>query len=172
MQQKFEEVLISLTDGGRDLKREEWDNIYLFTLLFAFGESKWSHKGTSVAKTGNVADWLLTSGSIDQDLVRKVYSYYTKRYLESGRVNHRFHVLFPNDYARSDTKSRMIELMENPKPDEKQMLSLCLKVLHCLRNNLFHGEKWKFHFTDQYENFKAANGLLQMLLFQTKGHLW
>lgn len=49
--------------------------------------------------------------------------------------------------------------MENQSPDEKQMLSLCLKVLHCLRNNLFHGEKWKYHFTDQYDNFKAANDL-------------
>lgn len=172
MQHEFEEILIKLTDGGKDLKREEWDNIYLFTLLYAFGESKWSHKGTSVATTGDVADWLLSSGSIDLNLVRKVHSHYTKRYLDSGKVNHLFHELFPDNYARGDTKPLMIVLMENQSPDEKQMLSLCLKVLHCLRNNLFHGEKWKYHFTDQHDNFKAANDLLQMLLFQTKGNLW
>ncbi|HHL3236632.1 TPA: hypothetical protein ACQ45K_000751 [Klebsiella variicola] len=172
MQHKFENVLIHLTNGGRDLRREEWDNIYLFTLLYAFGESKWSHKGTSVATTGSVADWFLASEKIDNNLVRKVHGFYTDRYLEAGKVNRLFHKLFLDDYARSDTKPRMIELIENQNPNEKQMLSLCLKVLHCLRNNLFHGEKWKNHFSEQYNNFKAANDLLQMLLFNTKGVLW
>lgn len=172
MQHPFENILITLTEGGRDLQREEWDNIYLFTLLYSFGESKWSHVGTSIAKTGNVADWLLSSGKIDQIIVNKVHDFYLGRYLDSGKVNHFFNELLPDTYARGETKTFMIQLIENSQPSDKQKLSLCLKVMHCLRNNLFHGEKWKNHFTDQHDNFKAANDLLQMLLFNTKGSLW
>lgn len=169
---EFEEKLVNLTDGGHSLQRDEWDCIYLFTMLYAFAETKWSNIGTDVGSTGDVAEWFLSSGRLDNVLIADVHKYYSIRYLEGGVVNRHFHSLFPDAHARGISKSSMITLMEMSSPNEKQKLSLCLKVAHCLRNNLFHGDKWKNHFAGQKDNFTAANDLLQMILFTTKGCLW
>ncbi|HEF0121567.1 TPA: hypothetical protein R8G81_000619 [Citrobacter youngae] len=169
---KFEQVLINLTEGGQSLEREEWDCIYLFSMLYAYGESIWEPIGTGIGHTGDVADWLLSSNSLDHGMIDNAFGYFSQRYTTAGVANHRFDDLFPDRQDRSGGKPPMKILIEKMNPTTKEKLSLCLKVLHRLRNNLFHGEKWKINFRDQFDNFNHSNMLLTMLLEKTKNNLW
>lgn len=96
-------------------------------------------------------------GSMD---LEPYVEYFVGRYYPDGEYSHHF------PYLRfgSNVPEEVIELFN----DEAAAISTkaigCLAIIYRLRNNLFHGEKWKYSLSDQRSNFTLANSFLREMM--------
>ena len=83
------------------------------------------------------------------------------RYFVDGNLTHHFHKLY---IERSGEPAEIVESLCNDSANSKTQLIGCLGIIFRLRNNLFHGEKWKYQLQGQKKNFVNASAFLRRII--------
>lgn len=148
--------------GWGSLQRVEKKAIRDFAVLWSFFElnSTWRY-GRPNASPGNI---IRAVQDLEQDpnidRLDSVRTYFAERYIDGDGYTEHWHHLRINDQHVAITRAGLIG--EN-RTSRDTILALLL-VVNRLRNNFLHGEKARYNFLGQYDNFAQANMLLMYAL--------
>ncbi len=87
--------------------------------------------------------------------------YLRNRYYVDGTLTNHYQHLH---IARSGNPSEVVQMLCNENSSHSIQLIGCLVVIFRLRNNLFHGEKWRYRLQGQLYNFQQANQFLRNVM--------
>lgn len=82
--------------------------------------------------------------------------HFANRYFLRGQPTHAWRQL----RVRNDLNARIRHGLIDMQADAREVFAALLLVVNRLRNNYLHGEKARYGFRDQYENFRHANNVL------------
>lgn len=132
-----------------------------FSLLWSFFEGTILNSNASVPTIRNYVQSLEANGTLYQVDLNDYLVYLRDRYFPNGNYSENFQYLY---VERSGNPPEVHQMLQDPTSSNAVLLTGCLVVIFRLRNNLFHGEKWKYQLQDQYDNFVQANLLLIQLM--------
>lgn len=146
--------------GVAQLSNQEQAALQSFTLLWTLFEAQVLESGASVQKIAETVQGLnptlLEGGWFQEHL-----EYFTNRYIENGKTNHRFDHL----HLRKNDKPELIRaVLVGEEQEPASQLITCLAIVYRFRNNFFHGIKWAYGIQGQYDNFAHATALLAKCL--------
>lgn len=87
--------------------------------------------------------------------------YLQHRYYLGGSLTCHYHHLH---VERSGNPAEVVEMLSSEDCSNSVKLIGCLVVVFRLRNNLFHGEKWRYRLQGQLDNFQQANEFLRNVM--------
>lgn len=154
--------LNSHVPGWRDLQPSEKKAIRDFAVLWSFFElnSTWQY-GPPDATPPNIARAvgdLAHDPDIDRFELARMY--FSERYIDGeGYTRHWYHLRIHHQYV---ARTRL-GLVGEGRNSRDTFLALLL-IANRLRNNFLHGEKARYNFAGQYNNFTHANTLLMYAL--------
>lgn len=133
-----------------------------YFLYFSFFESLLLNCAGSQWKSEKYAKRLLQMNIVDKDVIKRTYMFFSDRYLNDKR---KFESLcgelqHTSQKARDDHFSSMQAMTGDP----LIQLGVCLFVCFRLRNNLFHGPKWRYFLEGQEELLLSAGDLIHSIL--------
>lgn len=143
------------------LPENEKSEIIDFSLLWSFFEGTILNGKANVPTFRTFVGNLEQNGTLDQLDFNDYWAYLRKRYLINGDYSEYFHYLYVD---KSGNPPEVHQMLKGQSPSKAVLLIGCLIVIYRLRNNLFHGEKWRYQLQDQYANFRQANSLLIKLM--------
>ena len=131
----------------------EMEEIVVFPLLWSLYEHKY---GNRIMVFEKLKDCLDKRRSFDSE-----WMYFQKRYAPNGKINiDHLNALFYRSTGRKFLEKTLVA--ENCCTPNK--VKALLVIIYRLRNNFFHGTKWKRDFEDQHENFRHANKILRKII--------
>jgi len=145
--------------GYRDLPTHIKATLMHFSMVWSIFEFQALENN---ANPDSITDFVNEKMPADYDFstFEEAFSYYTQRYVEGGRIKaDRFNALVganpkmqPN---RETVEGIRSALLGNTSTPQGKLIGLLL-VVYRLRNNTFHGVKWKDGVDDQHDNFEHA----------------
>ncbi|EOD8901081.1 TPA: hypothetical protein ACS3NR_000283 [Klebsiella pneumoniae] len=133
-----------------------------FFLYFSFFESLLFDCAGSQYKSVRYAEKLLEMEVVDKALLQTTYEFFSERYLDDGI---KYESLCGHSKHTSEAiKSKYYTVMEAKTTDPQEQLALCLFVCFRLRNNLFHGPKWRYYLKGQEKILTVAGDLIHSIL--------
>lgn len=132
-----------------------------FSLLWSFFEGNILNGQANVSSIRTYVESLATNGAIDSIDFNEYLAYLRDRYFKNGSYTENYQYLY---MERSGNPPEVDQMLREPSNTKTVLLIGCLVVVFRLRNNLFHGDKWKYQLQGQYTNFKQANLLLIKLM--------
>lgn len=92
--------------------------------------------------------------------------HFAQRYHVDHLADHRLDQLKLTDNA----KARVKPVISGEQVDPKERLIAVLLIIHRLRNNFLHGEKARYGYHDQLDNFQVSNKVLMEVIPLWEGH--
>ena len=133
-----------------------------YFLYFSFFESLLLGCSGGQKKSSDYAKALMERGVYDESIIRSTFSVFADRYLTDRR---RYESLCGEDrHTRPDTKEKYYGVMCAKADDLVTQFELCLFVCFRLRNNLFHGPKWRYFLDGQEELILTAGTFIHSIL--------
>lgn len=153
--------MIKNLPGFSDLTHEEIQAISEFVLLWGYFESKLLNAQGSPRTINALVEKLAASPLSERDQFSNELDYMKNRYFVDGKPTHHFHHL----HLRKNDFPELVEhvLSTESRSYGEELLTLLIIVLR-FRNNLFHGIKWEYELSGQFENFQHANSILRKVL--------
>jgi hypothetical protein len=148
--------------GWRGLKSKEKKAIRDFAVLWSFFElNSTSQYGRPNANPHNIA---LAVRDQEQELTLNRFdsarAYFADRYINgNGYTEHFYHLRVGTECVERVRNG----LVGDNRTDRDTFLAVLL-IANRLRNNFMHGEKAKYDFVGQYDNFTQANNVLMYAL--------
>lgn len=133
-----------------------------YFLYFTFFESLLLGCAGSQGKSLKYAVKLLELKIVDLDILEQAYHFFADRYLADSI---KFDSLC-GDLSHTKQKVRDIKIaaMNSRSNDPEVQLDVCIFVCFRLRNNLFHGPKWRYLLEGQEELLLTAGYLIHSIL--------
>lgn len=156
------EWLNHFAPGFEHLSSDERDAIRDFSLLWSFFESGLPDRTANVRAIIALVDRLAEQNQIDLDPFQQPIQHFRNRYCADGELTPAFNGLQIGRNSR--LRSLVEEFVRDEACTETAILRALLLITYRLRNNLFHGAKWRYSFRDQLENFENANGVLMEVM--------
>lgn len=101
-------------------------------------------------------------GVVDKALLQITYEFFSERYLGDGI---KYDGLCGQlKHTSKEIKTEYYTIMEAKTTNPQAQLALCLFVCFRLRNNLFHGPKWRYYLNGQEELLLIAGNLIHSIL--------
>ena len=125
-------------------------------------------KGTKLNNDANIneikkyVESIKCDGSLYQFNIASYIRYLHTRDFADGKLT-QFYSTLKMEHNKSGIEYVEKLLQGNSISKEEELIG-CLVIIYCLRNNLFHGNKWQHHIQGQYDNFTRANKLLMELI--------
>ena len=137
-----------------------------YFLYFSFFESLLLDCNGGQGKSSAYAEKLLEMKVVDLDVLHTTYRFFSKRYLSNAD---RYESLCggPKNTSQS-ARDKYVATMQEESTDPLTQLELCLFVCFRLRNNLFHGPKWRYFLKGQEELLLEAGNLIHSILHSAK----
>ena len=132
-----------------------------FSLLWSFFEGTVLNGHASVQSIRTYVESLANNGTLESLDFSDYLAYVRDRYFSNGRYSEHFEYLY---IERSGNPQEVHQMLQDQSDSKTILLIGCLVVVFRLRNNLFHGEKWRYQLQGQYSNFQYANQLLIKLM--------
>lgn len=133
-----------------------------YFLYFSFFESLLLNCAGSQGKSSQYATRLLQLKVVDLDVLKQTYRFFAKRYLDDRS---KFESLCGEpEHTSKKVREEYIYAMETKTSDPQVQLMVCLFVCFRLRNNLFHGPKWRHFLEGQDELLLSAGDLIHSIL--------
>ncbi|HDW1387262.1 TPA: hypothetical protein RK250_000810 [Klebsiella oxytoca] len=133
-----------------------------YFLYFSFFESLLLGCSGGQKKSSDYAKALMERGVYDESIIRSTFSVFADRYLTDRR---RYESLCGEDrHTHPDTKEKYYGVMCAKADDLVTQFELCLFVCFRLRNNLFHGPKWRYFLDGQEELLLTAGTFIHSIL--------
>ena len=143
------------------LEENERAAIYDFSFLWSLFEGSVLNCQCNVPNIRRFAEQTESKIRLNDVDFAPFVSYLQNRYYLNGNPTEHYRHLH---VERSGSPEEVVEMLSNENCTEKVKLIGCLVVVFRLRNNLFHGEKWKYQLQGQLDNFQRANNFLRNLM--------
>ncbi|OIQ40010.1 MAG: hypothetical protein BM558_11560 [Roseobacter sp. MedPE-SW] len=145
--------------GYRDLNPQIKATLMYFSMVWSIFEFQALDNNASPE---SITDFVNEKMPADYDFsaFEEAFSYYTQRYVKAGQIKgKRFNALV-GDSPKMQPNRETVEgirsaLLGNTSTPQGKLIGLLL-VVYRLRNNTFHGVKWKDGVNDQHDNFEHA----------------
>ncbi len=132
-----------------------------FSLLWSFFEAEALNTNASANRILKLTyDWANTS-RLHNELFTNPLAYFQERYFQNGNFTEYFHAL---NLRRNDNPDLVASVFNGDNTEPADQVAALLIVVLRLRNNLFHGVKWAYGISGQFENFTYANAILMAAL--------
>lgn len=156
-----EHWLNAYAPGYRDLTRADRRAIMVFSFLWSLFEARTMDNSANPKRIRRcIADWAAL-GTLQAERYDEELAYFRARY----RVDAALTAHFPRLNLRPNDYPKLVEaVICNASDDPQHRMLALLIIIWRLRNNLFHGSKWAYGFTDQRKNFIHANAVLVRIL--------
>ncbi|MEG8727201.1 hypothetical protein [Klebsiella quasipneumoniae] len=158
----FSDEFDSLINAHGKITPSLLTSVNRFFLYFSFFESLLFDCAGSQNKSVNYAKKLLEMDVVDKALLQKTYGFFSERYLGDGIKYDS--LCGKSKHTSNETKAEYYAIMEAKTTVPQDQLALCLFVCFRLRNNLFHGPKWRYYLQGQEELLTIAGDLLHSIL--------
>ncbi|HEF4888361.1 TPA: hypothetical protein SAQ42_002602 [Klebsiella oxytoca] len=133
-----------------------------YFLYFSFFESLLLGCSGGQKKSSDYAKALMDRGVYDESIIRSTFSVFADRYVTDRR---RYESLCGEDrHTRPDTKEKYYGVICAKADVLVTQFELCLFVCFRLRNNLFHGPKWRYFLDGQEELLLTAGTFIHSIL--------
>ncbi|MCW6019459.1 hypothetical protein [Enterobacter hormaechei] len=133
-----------------------------YFLYFSFFESLLLGCSGGQKKSSDYAKALKDRGFFDESVIRSTFSVFADRYITERQ---RYEGLCGEDrHTNPKTKEKYYEVMHAKADDLVTQFELCLFVCFRLRNNLFHGPKWRYFLDGQEELLLTAGTFIHSIL--------
>ncbi|HAT2302213.1 MULTISPECIES: hypothetical protein [Citrobacter freundii complex] len=137
-----------------------------YFLYFSFFESLLLDCNGGQGQSSAYAEKLLEMNVVDLDVLNTTYRFFSKRYLSN---QDRYESLCGEPkHTSQSAREKYIATMQEESTDPLPQLDLCLFVCFRLRNNLFHGPKWRYFLKGQEELLLEAGNLIHSILISAK----
>lgn len=137
-----------------------------YFLYFSFFESLLLNCAGSQGKSSQYATRLLQLEIVDLVVLERTFQFFAKRYLKDRL---KFESLCGEEgHTSKKVREEQISAMETTTNDPQVQLRVCLFVCFRLRNNLFHGPKWRYFLKGQEELLLSAGDLIHSILSKAK----
>jgi len=147
--------------GFSNLTEEGRDAIDDFSFLWSLFEGKVMDGRCDVPRLRRYAQRLEQKDRLNEIACEQYMDYLRNRYYRDGHVTHYFHGLH---LERSGNPEEVIDALSNLEASNPLKIVACLIIIFRIRNNLFHGEKWRYDLEGQLYNFAQANLFLKSLM--------
>lgn len=161
------EWLKARAPGFAELSGAELDAIMHFVLLWSFFEAKVLATRGSAQAIITVARQWEAEGRLSLDAFQESLAHFHDRYYHNGIFNEHFIDL---NFQKRDNRLLVQSVLSGDKTSTGDIFSALLIIVYRLRNNLFHGVKWRYGIRGQLNNFEIATTLLIRAL-ELHGHL-
>lgn len=133
-----------------------------YFLYFSFFESLLLDCAGSQRKSEAYARKIIELNLEDIEVVRCSYNFFAERYTSAV---HKFYSLCGEGrHTAPEVRDKYLGYMAESKIDTERQLELCLFVCFRLRNNLFHGPKWRYYLEGQEELLLVAGNLIHSII--------
>lgn len=156
-----EEWLADNVEGYNDLSQAEREEIRYFSLLWSLFEFKMLGTEGSARKICEKMTDLEANNIVNPSGFAAPIAYFSDRYYKHNAFSANFDDLH---WKGADRRPFVESVLSGGIHSDAQVISAFLIIVYRLRNNLFHGTKWKYTIRGQLENFKNANLMLMAAL--------
>lgn len=134
-----------------------------FSLIWSFFEGACLENHASM---GQIRKYV---GNLTNDIISmfddgEIVEYFRERYTVGTAFTHHYEYLY---LEKSGNPPEVTDMLLRPDASKSVELIGCLGVIFRYRNNLFHGEKWRYGLRGQQHNFERSSALLRWLIEQT-----
>lgn len=143
------------------LGQDEREAIYDFSFVWSLFEGSVLNCHCNVREIRQLASNLEQRNKLGDIQLAPYIVYLQNRYYVDGRLTSPYKHLH---VERSGNPAEVVEMLCNQSCVEAVRLIGCLVVVFRLRNNLFHGEKWRYQLQGQLDNFRHANEFSRSLM--------
>ena len=152
-----ENWLVDNVHGYSNLTHEEKEEIKYFALLWSLFEFKMVNNFANPTSIVALCESMDQPNPIDLAAFTDPFDYFRNRYYGAQGVTYAFTQL----HFRPNDRQALVESVLAAQPHTNgHILAAFLLIVYRLRNNLFHGEKWKYEIQGQLDNFRNANAVL------------
>jgi hypothetical protein len=143
------------------LSGQERKAISDFLLLWSLYEASVLDTSGNANRIIHTVKLLKDSGRLRLEPLRPAIKHFLTRYCNGTDLTDAFNEL----HLRHNDHPELVEkvICEQSK-DDAEVLSAALIIVFRLRNNLFHGVKWRYGIMGQLDNFRNANDLLMSVI--------
>jgi hypothetical protein len=149
------EWLALRSTGFAELTPAERDEMSHFVFLWSYVEAIVFNRRATADRIKAKAEQWQQAGVIDAGAFAEHLAYFRNRYVRDGELTGRYSFL---RVAPADRSS--VEPVLKSATGDGKMVAALLLIVHRLRNNLFHGNKWEDELRGQLDNFSHANLIL------------
>lgn len=153
------EWLEANVEGFDALPNDDRAAIMHFSLLWSLFES--SALKTQANPILDLAGGLAAVRLQREAEFQEVFDYFKNRYFPNGNRSEHFAGL---NFRRRDRADLVESVLKGEDRDSVHVIGAVLLIIFRLRNNLFHGTKWKYGIRGQFGNFSNANNSLMASL--------
>lgn len=143
------------------ISADDLGSILCFSLIWNMFEGLVCNKNASANAFEQAVRHLHQRGKLSIADYDDHLKYFTRRYVDDGKVNHRFERL---NLRKNDRKQLVRDVLEGRETNEQRVILAMLIIVYRYRCNLFHGEKSLHNLPGQKDNFETANQLLMKFL--------
>ena len=147
--------------GYRHLSRSERRAGSDFVMLWSVYEAQVLACNASPSGMMNAVERWHENGLIEADArADESWNHFVERLRNGNKLSHRFDGLrFSNHDARDFVRNAVLAA---PAPDRLVRHKAMALIIHRIRNNLLHGEKWSYRLQDQELNFRHSSHVLML----------
>ncbi len=157
------EWLIEKIPEFAELDDAQRNAVFDFSMLWSLFEGAKLSGHCNMHEIREFACSVARHNAIDQRAISEYLPYLQQRYFNDGNWTNEFHHLH---IERSGNPQEIRNVLSGLETSDETRLIACLGVIFRLRNNLFHGEKWRYQLRDQYDNFTNASAFLRSQMRQ------
>lgn len=147
--------------GFNELSEAEQSAIADFSLLWSLFENRiLNTEGNAANICAAVEDWH-GANTLDVAAFAAELAYLRDRYYANGDFTYHFGNL---NFRKPDREPLVRAVIDGSDNDPRRLMAAILIIVFRYRNNLFHGEKWRYNLKGQLGNFTTANDVLTKVL--------
>ncbi|MEP7457594.1 hypothetical protein [Phyllobacterium sp. SB3] len=158
---KVMEWLKAKAPGFDELSEAEQNAIADFSLLWSLFENRILNTEGNAAKICAAVESWHNANTLDTAAFAPELAYFRNRYFANGTVTGEFAGLKLRNPDREPLVRAVIDGSDN---DPRNLMAAILIIVFRFRNNLFHGDKWRYKLKGQLGNFTTANDVLTKVL--------
>ncbi|MBC8752546.1 MULTISPECIES: hypothetical protein [Paraburkholderia] len=143
---------------GNDEERTAISN---FTLLWSVMEGRVLDRKANPTSLLAAVKALAQRGPLRLSSFEASLTYFRDRYFQGGEFTYHFENLL---FRKPDCRPLVEGVLSGSDDDLEHVVGALLLITYRLRNNLFHGEKWKYGIREQQENFRHASDILMRII--------
>lgn len=161
--------LRSYAPGYRHLSRGERRAVSDFVMLWSVYEAQVLSCNATARRMIDAVERWHAAGLIEADArADESWSHFVDRLRNGGELSHRFDGLrFSNQVDREFVRSAVLA---EPAPARLIRHNAMALIIHRIRNNLLHGEKWSYGLQDQELNFRYSSHVLMLWMNMHRTH--
>lgn len=158
---KVMEWLKAKAPGFDELSQDEQNAIADFSLLWSLFENRILNTEGNVANICAAVEGWHAAKTLDTAAFAAELAYFRDRYYAKGTFTDHFDSL---NFRKPDREPLVSAVIDGSDNDPCNAMATILIIVFRYRNNLFHGEKWRYKLKGQLGNFTTANNVLTKVL--------